>query len=674
MNAATVIESPRSNLDVALEYSGRGLCLLPIEHRGKDPVTALVPHGKDNATTDAAMIRAWWSRVPNAGIGISLHPSDLVVVDVDPRNDGVASLANLVSELGPLPRTVTALTGGGGWHYLLRAPKVETQCKIAPGVELLANGYIVVAPSIHPSGNAYAWRAGQGPGEIEIADLPATWLERFRRRETPPAPVVRIPENERDQVLKRASAYLEKVPGAVSGSGGHNQTFVTALHMVKGFNLDESDAYRLLASEYNERCSPPWSERDLRRKVSEAAKSSVASGYLLNDPTHISYREPPRNDRHPNAPIDIPGRTIVDAVATPKGRRGRALSEGANAIAEFSKTPRMETGIATIDEAVVWLATTIAVLIGPTGRGKTSLALQIARHHAATNGPVLFVSAELVYVALCGRATSQLTSSPWIDVLDGREDRQAIENALNVPDFVVLDEVDDRWLDDVESWLTHWRAEQPGRVPLVVVDYLQIMPGGGTDDRQRVGGVMQMLIKIAKRHNAAVLAISKTARGPSKALRAGELVGDDTTEAGAESNAIEYGATVQISLGKKIESENGETIIEASISKNRYRQGDLVVPLEVDLAHGWFRPAGDARSGTEVRKERATVRKAEALEQLRQRVATLVRSRPEGFESRNAIYRELKGNKDTVLRVVADMLEAGDLETRGGRIVVKESR
>lgn len=54
------------------------------------------------------------------------------------------------------------------------------------------------------------------------------------------------------------------------------------------------------------------------------------------------------------------------------------------------------------------------------------------------------------------------------------------------------------------------------------------------------------------------------------------------------------------------------------------------------------------------------------------RVLELVRSRPEGFESRNAIYRELKGNQYTVLRVIAELFETGDLVTSNGRIVASE--
>jgi hypothetical protein len=92
----------------------------------------------------------------------------------------------------------------------------------------------------------------------------------------PPPPMPRGPirgVNGGASALERARAYLAKCPGAISGSGGHNHTFFVAQRLVRGFSLSEADAYALLANEWNPRCSPPWSEPELRRKVSQAASA-----------------------------------------------------------------------------------------------------------------------------------------------------------------------------------------------------------------------------------------------------------------------------------------------------------------------------------------------------------------------------------------------------------------
>jgi hypothetical protein len=96
--------------------------------------------------------------------------------------------------------------------------------------------------------------------------------------EPPPAPLP--PSGPVGDIEKRATAYLEKVGPAISGSGGHTHTFAVAVKLVKGFSLDEQTAYRLLAR-WNQTCSPPWSEWELRRKIRQAAeRGSMPDGAL----------------------------------------------------------------------------------------------------------------------------------------------------------------------------------------------------------------------------------------------------------------------------------------------------------------------------------------------------------------------------------------------------------
>ena len=81
--------------------------------------------------------------------------------------------------------------------------------------------------------------------------------------------------------LERARRYLSKMDGSVSGSGGDQACFAAALAMVKGFGLPESVALDLLRCEFNPKCAPPWSERELLHKVRQASKAPSESGYLL---------------------------------------------------------------------------------------------------------------------------------------------------------------------------------------------------------------------------------------------------------------------------------------------------------------------------------------------------------------------------------------------------------
>jgi hypothetical protein len=63
-------------------------------------------------------------------------------------------------------------------HFLLHVPS-GTRLRngaIEPGFEIKSDGgYIVIAPSVHPSGREYRWDFGAFPSETPVADAPA-WL------------------------------------------------------------------------------------------------------------------------------------------------------------------------------------------------------------------------------------------------------------------------------------------------------------------------------------------------------------------------------------------------------------------------------------------------------------------------------------------------------------------
>lgn len=168
-------------LEAALEYAAKGWRVFPL--KGKHPTTA---HGHLDATTDHDTIVKWWAGRPDANVGAPV-PAQLVVLDIDPRNGG--SYESLVGAIGPLPPTLTAWSGrrDGGRHlYFLRPPGALTSKALPVGVDLKANGYMVMPPSTHPdTGMPYEW----GPGQA--ARLPYAVRERLRPPPPRPRPMVR---------------------------------------------------------------------------------------------------------------------------------------------------------------------------------------------------------------------------------------------------------------------------------------------------------------------------------------------------------------------------------------------------------------------------------------------------------------------------------------------------
>ena len=72
-------------------------------------------------------------------------------------------------------------------------------------------------------------------------------------------------------VVERARRYLAALPPAVSGQHGDVTTFRACCRLVRGFLLDDADALALIR-EWNARCEPPWSERELRDKIGRARR------------------------------------------------------------------------------------------------------------------------------------------------------------------------------------------------------------------------------------------------------------------------------------------------------------------------------------------------------------------------------------------------------------------
>ena len=160
-----------------LEYASAGWYVFPCNSI-KHPLT---PHGHLDASIDHVLITAFWKRYPDALIGVHCRRSGIVVVDIDPRNGGPETLADLESEYGEVPETLAAMTGiqdgVRGKHLYFKAPAggIELKASLGQGIDVKYNGYVIVPPSPHPSGVCYEWvNADAG-----IRDLPEWILNRL---------------------------------------------------------------------------------------------------------------------------------------------------------------------------------------------------------------------------------------------------------------------------------------------------------------------------------------------------------------------------------------------------------------------------------------------------------------------------------------------------------------
>ena len=244
--------------------------------------------------TDAE-VSFWWRKWPTANIIIITGAvSNLGVVDVDPRHGGDEAWREWLTK-HPSPVTVSALTGGGGVHYLYRHPEreVRNRANMLQGVDFRgAGGYIVAPPSTHSSGRTYEWDVDAHPDDMEVAEMPpALVLLVIRSGSTAADGGTRPPLD--------IEAYMdgrEMVP-----EGTRNETMARICGYFAGKVEDYETLVPIMDSLNQQVCRPPMEERELtrltqsiwrREKAKAKADAVIASAMPLPDPETIDMSNP----------------------------------------------------------------------------------------------------------------------------------------------------------------------------------------------------------------------------------------------------------------------------------------------------------------------------------------------------------------------------------------------
>lgn len=206
------------------------------DHPAKHP---LVAGGLRSATTDLAQVTAWWRRWPWANIGLATGSvSGLVVLDVDPRSGGAASLDDLRQRGLDVPATIKQHTGGGGAHLFYAHPGIPVPNSAGhlpgagdtPGLDLRGDGgYVLVAPSRHISGRRYRWE--NSSGDVAGPAVLPGWLQPV---EQPGRPAPAMVSNEASLeryvrvAVEREAERVARAKGPTQGrhGGTRNDTLV----------------------------------------------------------------------------------------------------------------------------------------------------------------------------------------------------------------------------------------------------------------------------------------------------------------------------------------------------------------------------------------------------------------------------------------------------------------
>jgi hypothetical protein len=253
-------------LEAAIAYGKHGWRVFPVRPRAKQPATG---NGFKDATTNTEQIRRWWTHAPDANIGLAPGPSGLLVVDIDcPAAESLARALGLLDE--PTLTVETGRTDFPGRHLYFQHPgehisqlrlaleraQVATVAGDRPGLEIKADaGYVLLPPSVHPSGRIYRWIRD------EIRPLPPAAIEAFRAA----APLAGLRPTLPDEIGEGCrDSTLTSLAGALRRRGASEAVILTALTAINTAH-----------------CDPPLPGRDIERiarSVSRYQPAESAAG------------------------------------------------------------------------------------------------------------------------------------------------------------------------------------------------------------------------------------------------------------------------------------------------------------------------------------------------------------------------------------------------------------
>jgi hypothetical protein len=255
----------------AVDVAERGYYVFPARARGKTPRTE---NGWKDATRDEREILHWAERYPDANIGVACGPSGIVALDIDSKHgaDPDAVLAELDIDGAHISRTGVApapseglpdsLPGVRGAHVLWRGDMPTTGRLRIPGTEIRGRGaYILVAPSVHPSGVTYE---GAPPPLDRLPEAPPWLADLVVGDKRGPAPSV-------DAEIRQGERHAELL--SIAGT-------------MRRRGLGETEILATLRAVNAERCRPPLPDDELLRLTRDAGK--WAPGRPKRDPGELS--------------------------------------------------------------------------------------------------------------------------------------------------------------------------------------------------------------------------------------------------------------------------------------------------------------------------------------------------------------------------------------------------
>jgi hypothetical protein len=461
-----------------VERNGRLVTL-----NAKSPLTT---RGFFDATQDAAQIRAWWQKYPDALVGVPTgQKTDLVVVDYDHCKADLSARDWIGDHTDHLLTTRIHHTLNGGRHYLYKAPKA---IKYRSSAGLTLGGHKRVGIDCRAEGGYIIWwplHGGERSGVM--VPLPAGLIDEYKieERELAPLPTASPETWEQDKpLLMSALAHLDPSGYEIWQRTG------AAIHLASGGSDDGFEVWHAWSSggitgntprSYAgiDDCRYRWAS------FKHTGDKIATLGTIFHHAKDAGWTQPG---------IDFSGIT-ADDVETDEQDKPPVVLRPLHEIVAEQREPEW-----LLDDVLE--ANVLAVLAGPRGTFKSFVGLDWSMRIAAAGIPVVILSGE--------GAGLDRRADAWIRTHGGGRTVEefpvfALERAMNL----------NAELDLVQL---KGAIERLGQVPgLVVVDtFSKFSAGLDENDNGEVSTYLARLSKaIRESYGSTVLLIAHSGHGDS---------------------------------------------------------------------------------------------------------------------------------------------------------------
>ena len=520
-----------STLSDARKYIANGWSVFPIPYGKKEPIIKWGQF-RERYATDEELIE--WFGTSKSNIGIATgRLSNLTVLDADGTTG--------IKELGDkgIVSVGTVITGSGGKQLFFQHSGESNKwtSKDHEGLDSRGEGgYVVAAPSLHPSGMVYRW-VGQIPNANALPSFPS---HLFPQPSTGTNGVSVIPE----------PWVVDALKGVRLGQPRHGVLIRLLSYWIPRHSYD---VVKHMALEWNQKNDEPYPEAKVIQQVNDIssrfAKGQYKSTYvppILKELPYVSKEN-----------LEI---------STPKDDADSYLTR----VSTTPAPPELPTGFVSLDEATWGLHRGDVFTIGARpGTGKTSFAINVASHLCKAGKRVLYFSTEMSKDELYNAISS---SEGGVDAfrLTNKQLNDADKRQLVgfLPQLKTYDIHHVKFFSPDIAGVT--KAVEDIQPDLLVIDHLQHIASGENKYAQ-IDLFMKFLKKLAMEKQIAVLVASQLKRRDDGLMP----TMNDLKECGT----IEEESSIVILMHK--EKKDSTTPVLFRIDKNRHGKcGDTTLLFE----------------------------------------------------------------------------------------------